>query len=59
MEQGKLFIVIRDLYGFKLSSAAFRSFAAKKLDDIGFNSCVADPDVFLRTATKPYVPQYQ
>ena len=35
-EQGKVFIVIRDLYRLKYASADFRSFMAKKLYDIGF-----------------------
>ena len=51
-EQGKAFIVKRALYGLKSASAAFRSFMAKKLDDIGFRSSHADPDVWLRPAVK-------
>ena len=52
-EQGKTFLVVRALYGLKSVSAAFRAFMAKKLDDIGFKSSVADPDVWLRPAVKP------
>ena len=51
-EQGKVFIVVRALYGLKSASAAFRAFMAKKLDEIGFQSSPADPDVWLRPAVK-------
>ena len=57
-EQGKIFIVVRALYGLKSASAAFRSFMAKKLDEIGFQSCPADPDVWLRPAVKPNGGEY-
>ena len=36
----------------KSASAAFRAFMARKLDDIGFQSSPADPDVWLRPAVK-------
>ena len=48
-EQGKTFIVVRALYGLKSASAAFRSLMASKLDEIGFKSSNADPDVWLGT----------
>ena len=51
-EQGKVFIVVRALYGLKSASAAFRAFMAKKLDEIGFKSSPADPDVWMRPAVK-------
>ena len=57
-EQGKVFIVVRALYGLKSASAAFRSFMAKKLDEIGFKSSQADPDVWLRPAIKPNGDEY-
>ena len=49
-EQGKIFIVVQVLYGLKSASAAFRSFMAKKLDEIGFKSTHANPDVWIRPA---------
>ena len=52
-EQGKVFIVVTALYGLKSASVAFRSFMAKKLDEIGFKSSPADPDMWLRPAIKP------
>ena len=51
-EQGKVFNFVRALYGLKSASAAFRAFMARKLDEIGFQSSTADPDVWLRTAVK-------
>ena len=51
-EQGKVFIVVRDLYGLKSASAAFRAFLALKLDEIGFQSSSADPDVWMGPAVK-------
>ena len=52
-EQGKIFIVVRALYGLKSASAAFRAFMAKRLDEVGFISTPADPDVWMRPAVKP------
>ncbi len=57
-EQGKVFIVVRALYGLKSASAAFRSFMAKRLDEIGFKSTHADPDVWLRPGIKPDGTEY-
>ena len=51
-ESGKNMLVIRALYGFKLSVAAFRIFLAEALYDLGYKSSVADPDVWLRPAIK-------
>ena len=36
----------------KSASAAFRAFMARNLDEIGFQSSHADPDVWLRPAVK-------
>ena len=51
-EQGKVFIVVRALYGLKSASAAFRAFMARKLDEIRFQSSPADPNIWLRPAMK-------
>ena len=45
MDAGKPFKIVKALYGLKSSGAAFRSHLAEKLDDIGFKSSIADPDV--------------
>ena len=57
-EEGKIFIVTRALYGLKSSGAAFRSFLAETLEKMGFTSSEADPDVWLRAATKPDGEEY-
>ena len=57
-EQGKIFIVRRALYGLKSASAAFRAFMAKRLDEVGFKSSIADPDVWMRPAVKPDGSEY-
>ena len=41
------------LYGLKSSGAAFRSKLAGVLDDLGYRPSYADPDVWLKVATKP------
>ena len=45
--QGKILVVKKALYGLKSSGAAFQAFLAEKLDNIGFRSSIADPDVWL------------
>ena len=44
---GKVFPVVRALHGLKSASVAFRSFMAKKPDEMDFVSSTADPDVWL------------
>ncbi|KAI2507356.1 Reverse transcriptase (RNA-dependent DNA polymerase) [Fragilaria crotonensis] len=51
-EEGKVFLVVKALYGLKSASFSFRSYMAEKLASMGFQSSMADPDVWLRAATK-------
>jgi hypothetical protein len=51
-EEGKTFLVVKALYGLKSASFSFRSYMAEKLTSMGFQSSMADPDVWLRAATK-------
>ena len=53
-----MLIVEKALYGLKSSGAAFRVFLAETFDKMGFTSSVADPDVWLRPATKSDGEQY-
>ena len=46
-------IVIRALYGLKSTSVSFRSFMARKLDDMGFKSSKGDFDIWIRPVSKP------
>ena len=57
-KQGKVFIVVRTLYGLKSASATFRSYMSKNLDEINFKYCVADPDFWLRPAVRPNGTEY-
>ena len=57
-DTGKPFIIVRALYGLKSSGASFRSFLAEHLDDIGFRSTIADPDVWRRPAIKSCGERY-
>ena len=52
-EQGATMIVKMALYGLKSSGAAFRSKLAGVLHEMGFRPSKADPDVWMRPATKP------
>lgn len=51
-DENCIFIVAKALYGLKSSGAAFRAHLASVLDDIGFKSSIADPDVWMRPAVK-------
>ena len=53
--QGKMLVIKKALYGLKSSGAAFRASLAERLDDIGFKSSIADPDVWMRPAVKVIV----
>ena len=57
-DEGKAFLVIRALYGMKSASASFRAFMAEKLDTLGFRASYADPDVWMRPATKSSGEEY-
>lgn len=51
-EEGKSFLVVKALYGLKSTSFSFRSYMVEKLALMEFQSSMADPDVWLRAATK-------
>ncbi|KAI2503175.1 Reverse transcriptase (RNA-dependent DNA polymerase) [Fragilaria crotonensis] len=51
-DEGKTFLVVKALYGLKSASFSFRSYMAEKLVDLGFQSSLADPDVWLRAASQ-------
>ena len=51
IDKGKVYIVVRALYGFKSSGAVFRAFIVERLYEMGFKSIVADPDVWYREDT--------
>ena len=51
-EAETIFLVRKALYGLKSAGAAFRSLLADTLMDIGYKPTRADPDVWIRPATK-------
>ena len=57
-DQGKVFIVVRALYGLKSAGAAFRAFLAKKLDEMKYKPTISDPDVWFRPAIKADGEEY-
>jgi hypothetical protein len=51
--EGQTVVIRQALYGLKSNGAAWRSHLATSITFLGFKSCLADPDVWLRPATKP------
>jgi Reverse transcriptase (RNA-dependent DNA polymerase) len=51
--KGRTAIIVKALYGLKTSAYAWRSHLAETLRDLGYESCVADNDVWMRKASKP------
>jgi Reverse transcriptase (RNA-dependent DNA polymerase) len=51
-ESNRVALIIRALYGLKSSGAAWHSFFAQSLTDLGFAPCKSDPDVLCQAATK-------
>ena len=56
--QGRYAIIVRALYGLKSSAAAWRSMLAGTLSDMGFQSSLADPDVWMKPAKKTTGEEY-
>ena len=49
---GKLAIIVRAAYGLKSSGADFRNHQRNCMEHLGYESCKADPDVWMRSATR-------
>ena len=49
--KGRVMIIVRALYGLKSSAKAWRTFFSKTLDSMGYKSCLADPDVYMKPMT--------
>ena len=52
-DRGKILVLTRALYGLKSSGASWCATLASSLDNMGFQSTIADPDVWRRKAQKP------
>ena len=46
------------MYGLRSSGATFRELLAERLEEMGFKSSIADPDVWIKPATKADGEQY-
>jgi hypothetical protein len=55
---GKPMKVVRALYGLPTAGATFRAYLAGTLRSLGYQSCQADPDVWMRKAVKPDGTKY-
>ena len=52
-DAGKRAIIVRALYGLKSAGAAFRAHLASFMRTMGYKSCKADPDLWLKEETRP------
>jgi hypothetical protein len=57
-DQGAVMIVKKALYGLKSSGFSWKKMLTQNLEDMGYKSSIADPDVFIRMATKPNGDEY-
>jgi len=55
---GKAVLIVRALYGLKSSGAAWRAHLANTLQQLGYKSCLANPDVWFHPAMKENGYQY-
>jgi hypothetical protein len=52
-DSGKKALIVRALYGLKSAGASFRNHLADCMRHLGWTSCTADPDVWLKPETRP------
>ena len=52
-DAGKRVIIVRSLYGLKSAGAAFRNHLADCMRHLGWTSCLADPDVWIKAEVRP------
>ena len=57
-DKGKIALIQRALYGLRTSGAAYRSYFANVLRELGFESCLVDADVWMRPMVKDYRFKY-
>ena len=51
-------IIVRAAYGLKYTGADFRNHLRDCMENLGHESCKADPDVWMRSATRTYGQGY-
>ncbi len=52
-DSGRSAIIVRALYGLKSAGAAFQAHLASFMYQMGYTSCKADPDLWLKAVTRP------
>ncbi|KAI2504635.1 Reverse transcriptase (RNA-dependent DNA polymerase) [Fragilaria crotonensis] len=52
-DAGKIAIIVRALYGLKSAGASFRNHLADCMRHLGWESCKADPDVWMKPELRP------
>ena len=52
-DAGKSAVIVRALYGLKSAGAAFCAHLASFMRQMGYTSCKADPDLWLKAETRP------
>jgi hypothetical protein len=52
-DAGKVALIVRALYGLKSAGASFRNHLADYMRELGYESCKADADVWLKAETRP------
>ncbi len=52
-DSGKNAVIVRALYGLKSAGAAFQAHLASFMHQMGYTSCKADPDLWLKAVTRP------
>lgn len=57
-EKGQVMIIDKALYGLKTSGASWRAMLSETMKDLQFVPTKADPDVYIRPATKPCGYEY-
>jgi hypothetical protein len=50
---GKTAIIVRAMYGLKSAGAAFRAHLASFMQQMGYSSCKADPDLWMKEELRP------
>ena len=54
----KIAIVVRALYGGKVAGANFRNHLRDCMEHLGYQSCLADPDLWMKVSVKPNNDRY-
>ena len=54
-DSGKRAVIVHALYGLKSAGAAFQAHLASFMCQMGYTSCKADPDLWLKAVTRPRI----